>query len=74
MVLKMLKKMKDTWKLLILEKLGTIFQTFLDVNNIIDKSNISEESKAEEKAKALEARKCAFGSDFHSVPTWNVKL
>ena len=31
--------------------MGTIFQTFLDVNNIIDKSNISEESKTEEKVR-----------------------
>ena len=53
--------------------LGTIFQIFLDVNSIIDGSNLSEESKVEEKAKALEARKCAFGSDFHHVPPWNVK-
>ena len=54
--------------------LGTVFQTFLDVNNIIDKSNISEESKTEEKAKAMDARKCAFWSNFHRVPPWNVRL
>ena len=48
-------------------KLGTIFQTFLDVNAIIDGSNLSEESKIEERAKA-------FGSEFHCLPPWNVKL
>ena len=54
-------------------KLGTIFQTFLDANVIIDGSKLSDESKIEEKAKALDARKCAFGSEFHCVPTWNMK-
>ena len=53
-------------------KLGTIYQTFLDVNAIIDGSNLSEESKVKEKAKALESRKCAFGTEFHRVPPWKV--
>ena len=43
-------------------KLGTIYQTYLDVNEIIKSSNLSEESKDDEKAKALEERKFAFGS------------
>ena len=54
-------------------KLGTIYQTFLDVNKIIERSNLSEVSKMDEKAKALEARKFAFGPNFGHVPPWNLK-
>lgn len=54
-------------------RLGTAFQTFIDVNQIIDSSNLSEEIKEIEKAKALEARKCAFGENFEYVPPWNQK-
>ena len=54
-------------------KLGTIYQTYLDVNEIIKSSNLSEESKDDEIAKALEARKFAFGSHYQHVPPWNLK-
>ena len=54
-------------------RLGTVFQTFFDVNQIIDSSNLSEEIKQIEKAKVLEARKCAFGENFKHVPPWNQK-
>ena len=42
-------------------KLGTVFQTYLDVLEIIEKSELTEESKDVERAKVLEARKDAFG-------------
>ena len=52
-------------------RLGTIFQTFLDVNDVIDKSNnLSKQDKDEEKATALQARKDAFGADFRWYPPW----
>jgi hypothetical protein len=54
-------------------KLGTIYQAFLDVNNIIDRSNHSEESKVEEKSEALEARKSAFVARLCDVPHWNLR-
>ena len=48
-------------------RLGTIYQTFLDVNKIIDSSNLQGESKKLEKEKALDSRKFAFGSNFQNV-------
>ena len=51
-------------------RLGTIFQTFLDVNCIIESSNMSEDNKNKEKTKALDARKKAFGSEFARYPPW----
>ena len=41
-------------------KLGTVYQTFLDVVDVIEKSHLTEESKDDEKAKVLEARKNAY--------------
>ena len=55
-------------------RLGTVFQTFFDVNQIIDSSNLSEEMKEIEKAKVLEARKCVFGANYKHVPPWNQRL
>ena len=55
-------------------RLGTVYQTFLDANNIIDHSNLTEERKSHEKANVLEARKRAFGANFNHVPPWNQKL
>ena len=55
-------------------RLGTIYQTFLDVNKIIDSSNLQGESKKLEKEKALDSRKFGFGSNFQNVPPWNKKL
>ena len=54
-------------------KLGTIYQTYLDVNYLIERSNLPEDSKMNEKEKALDARKFAFGSNFQNVPPWNKK-
>ena len=51
-------------------KLGTIFQSYLDANEIVDKSNLEEEAKAREKEKILEARKHAFGNHFRNYPPW----
>ena len=51
-------------------KLGTIFQSFIDANDIIEKSNLEEEVKIEEKEKVLQARKLAFGADFRNFPPW----
>ena len=50
--------------------LGTIFQTFLDANDILKKSDLSEENKAIENDKIVEARKHAFGQDFKYYPPW----
>ena len=54
-----------------LERLGTIFQSFLDANEIIENSNLEAEIKMKEKEKILEARKFAFGKDFRDFPPWN---
>ena len=54
-------------------KLGSIFQTYLDVLDIIEKSELSEKSKDDERAKVLEARKDAFGKDFELFPPWSSK-
>ena len=52
-------------------RLGTIFQSFLDANEIIENSNLEAEIKMKEKEKILEARKFAFGKDFRDFPPWN---
>ena len=44
--------------------LTTVFQSFLDANEIVDGSNLSEEEKVVEKAKVLEARKIAFSDEY----------
>ena len=54
-------------------RLGTVFQTFTDVNEIIENSNLSLENKEIEKAKVLDARKEAFGENYTFVPPWNQK-
>ena len=54
-------------------KLGTIFQAYLDVLDIIDKSELTDKSKDDEKARVLEARKKAFGTDFEFYPPWSSK-
>ena len=51
-------------------KLGTIFQSYLDANEILEKSDLTEEEKVMEKNKVLEARKFAFGTDYIYVPPW----
>ena len=52
-------------------RLGTIFQSFLDANEIIENSNLEVEIKMKEKEKILEARKFAFKKDFRDFPPWN---
>ena len=52
-------------------RLGTVFQSFLDANEIIENSNFETETKNQEKEKILEARKSAFGDDFRYFPPWN---
>ena len=51
-------------------RLGTVYQSFLDANEIIEKSNLENEIKLKEKEKVLEAGKSAFGSDFRNFPPW----
>ena len=53
--------------------LGTIYQNYLDVVDVIEKSDLTEESKNDERAKAVEARKYAFGKDFVLFPPWSSK-
>ena len=52
-------------------RLGSVFQAFMDANEIIDSSNFPEELKEKEKVKILEARKSAFGENYEHVPPWN---
>ena len=54
-------------------KLTSIYQTYLDVLDIIEKSELTDESKDVERAKVLEARKNAFGKDFELFPPWSSK-
>jgi hypothetical protein len=51
--------------------IGTVFQTYLDADDVIDKSNLNEEEKQVEKNKVLEARKLAFGTGFEFFPPWS---
>ena len=50
--------------------LSTVYQCFLDANDIIEKSEFTEKVKIEEKDKILEARKSAFGENFMYYPPW----
>ena len=50
-----------------------MFQTFLDVLDVIENSDLTEESKELEKSKVLAARKEAFGKDFVLFPPWSSK-
>ena len=54
-------------------RIGTVFQTYLDVLDIIEKSDLNEDGKQNEKSKALEARKVAFGTSFKFFPPWSKK-
>ena len=54
-------------------RLSTVFQTFLDVLDVIENSDLTEESKELEKSKVLAARKKAFGKDFVLFPPWSSK-
>ena len=54
-------------------RLGTVYQVFIDANDIIENSDLTEESKNDEKEKILNARKTAFGPNFGFVPPWNMK-
>ena len=52
-------------------RLSTVYQVFLDANEIIDKSELDEEEKKKEKDKLLDARKTAFGAHFKHFPPWS---
>ena len=52
-------------------RIGTAFQTYLDVIDIIEKSDLTEDAKQVEKGKALEARKVAFGTRHKFFPPWS---
>jgi hypothetical protein len=52
-------------------KLGTVYQAFIDANNIIENSDLNEESKDYEKENILDARKTAFGPHLSFVLPWN---
>ena len=54
-------------------ELSTIYQTFIDAQNIIENSDLNEEEKEKEKVKLLEARKVAFGENFRYYPPWSLK-
>ena len=54
-------------------KLGSIYQHFLDVMDVIETSDLTEKAKDAEKAKVLESRKIAFGKDFGDFPPWSSK-
>ena len=50
--------------------LGTVYQTYIDVLNVIEESCLDEESKQNEKDQVLDARKKAFGDDYRYYPPW----
>ena len=54
-------------------RITTIFQSYLDVLEVLENSDLTEESKELEKAKVLAARKEAFGKDFVLFPPWSSK-
>ena len=54
-------------------KLGRIFQTYLDILEIIQKSDLTDELKDVERAKVLKARKNDFGKDFEFFPPLSSK-
>ena len=62
------KRTRHYWKE---GRLGTVYQTFLDANELIDELDISEEAKKREKMKILESRKSAFGNNFQHFPPWD---
>ena len=64
------KKYSETYYYWKTGKLGTIFQSFIDANDIIGKINLEEEDKSKEKEKVLQARKLAFGNNFRKFPPW----
>ena len=52
--------------------LGTVYQTFLDANDVVEAMNLSEEETTTEKSKILEARKTAFSPGaWHNFPPWS---
>ena len=64
------EKYADTEKYWKTGILSTVYQSFLDANEIVDGSDLIEKEKEDEKAKILEARKCAFGDEFKYYPPW----
>ena len=54
-------------------RIGRVFQTYLDVLDIIEKSDLNKDEKQLETGTALEARKVAFGSRHKFFPPWITK-
>ena len=54
-------------------RIGTVFQTYLDVIDVIESSDLKEDDKQLEKGKALEARRVAFGTMHKFFPPWSTK-
>ena len=53
-------------------KISTVYQTFIDAQEIIDKSDLNEDEKGKEKFKLMEARKNAFGQHYRNYPPWSL--
>ena len=51
--------------------LGSAYQNCIDANDVIDACDLKEDVRGIEKTKVLEARKCALGPNFQSLPPWN---
>ena len=51
--------------------LGSVYQNYIDANELIESSEISEGAKIIEKDKLLDARKLAIGTNFKNLPPWN---
>jgi len=64
------KKYQETMAYWKTGNLGRVYQSFLDVNEIIEESGFNEAVKQVEKDKALASRKEAFGEDYPYVPPW----
>ena len=64
------EKYKNTEHYWAERRIGTVYQSFLDANDIVENSDLSEEGKAIEKLKLLEARKYSFGTNYKYFPPW----
>ena len=54
--------------------LGSVYQFFLDANEIVEKGDLSENEKQTKKNKILEARKNALGSSYKLYPPWSLGM
>ena len=52
--------------------MGSVYQTFLDANDVIEEIGFSKEGKDAERNKVLEARKKAFSpGNWRNFPPWS---